>query len=58
MLTFCHVICHRAQDYAEGILKLRATGFAGTTFSFVAYVKKFPYFRDNVLPKLQEAGIR
>ena len=45
-------------DVAEGILKLHATGFAGTTLSFVDYVKEFPYFRDTVLPKLQEAGIR
>ena len=45
-------------DVAEGILKLHATGFAGTTLSFVDYVKEFPYFRDTVLPKLQAAGIR
>ncbi|MCF8516677.1 MAG: LLM class flavin-dependent oxidoreductase, partial [Rhodobacteraceae bacterium] len=43
---------------AEGILKLHATGFSGTTLSFVDYVEEFPYFRDNVLPKLEAAGIR
>jgi alkanesulfonate monooxygenase SsuD/methylene tetrahydromethanopterin reductase-like flavin-dependent oxidoreductase (luciferase family) len=43
---------------AEGILKLHATGFAGTTLSFVDYVEEFPYFRDTVLPKLAAAGIR
>jgi alkanesulfonate monooxygenase SsuD/methylene tetrahydromethanopterin reductase-like flavin-dependent oxidoreductase (luciferase family) len=45
-------------DVAAGIIKLHATGFAGTTLSFVDYVKEFPYFRDTVLPKLKEAGIR
>lgn len=43
---------------AEGILRLHATGFAGTTLSFVDYVAEFPYFRDEVLPRLKAAGIR
>ena len=33
-------------------------GFAGTTLSFVDYVKEFPYFADEVLPRLKKAGIR
>ena len=45
-------------DVAEGILRLHATGFSGTTLSFVDYVAEFPYFRDEVLPKLKAAGIR
>lgn len=43
---------------AEGILRLHAAGFAGTTLSFVDYLKEFPYFRDEVLPRLERAGIR
>jgi len=43
---------------AAGIVKLHETGFAGTTLSFVDYVKEFPYFRDEVLPRLEKAGIR
>jgi FMNH2-dependent dimethyl sulfone monooxygenase len=39
-------------------VKLHATGFAGTTLSFVDYVEEFPYFRDHVLPRLEAAGIR
>lgn len=46
------------EQVAEGILKLHEAGFAGTTLSFVDYVKEFPYFRDEVLPRLQAAGIR
>lgn len=46
------------QVHAQGILDLHKTGFNGTTLSFVDYVKEFPYFRDNVLPLLEDAGIR
>ncbi|RMF17258.1 MAG: LLM class flavin-dependent oxidoreductase [Alphaproteobacteria bacterium] len=46
------------QDVAEGILKLHAAGFGGTTLAFVNYADEFPYFRDTVLPLLEEAGIR
>lgn len=37
---------------------LHAAGFRGTTLSFLDYVQEFPYFRDEVLPKLAERGIR
>ncbi len=43
---------------AEGILKLHAAGLAGTTLSFMDYIKEFPYFAAEVLPRLARAGIR
>ena len=43
---------------AAGLIALHDTGFAGTTLSFVDYIKEFPYFRDEVLPRLAKAGIR
>lgn len=43
---------------ADGICSLHATGFRGTTLSFVDYVAEFPYFRDTVLPILHARGIR
>ena len=43
---------------AAGLIRLHETGFAGTTLSFVDYLKEFPYFRDEVLPRLEKAGIR
>ena len=46
------------EQVAEGIASLHAVGFRGTTLSFVDYVEEFPYFRDNVLPLLEERGIR
>mgnify|MGYP003408685625 CR=1 FL=1 len=33
-------------------------GASGTTLSFVEYVEEFPYCLDNVLPILEERGIR
>jgi hypothetical protein len=38
--------------------KIPASGFAGTTLSFVDYVKEFPYFRDEVIPRLEKKGLR
>jgi FMNH2-dependent dimethyl sulfone monooxygenase len=46
------------EQVADGICSLHATGFRGTTLSFVDYVEEFPYFRDNVLPILHARGIR
>ena len=43
---------------AAGLISLHETGFAGTTLSFVDYVKEFPYFAEEVLPRLKKAGIR
>jgi dimethylsulfone monooxygenase len=46
------------EQVAEGIITLHRTGFDGTTLSFVNYVEEFPYFRDTVMPILEQAGIR
>jgi alkanesulfonate monooxygenase SsuD/methylene tetrahydromethanopterin reductase-like flavin-dependent oxidoreductase (luciferase family) len=46
------------EQVAEGIIALHKAGFAGSTLSFVDYAEEFPYFRDNVLPLLEQAGIR
>lgn len=45
-------------DVAGGLQRLKDAGFAGTTLSFVDYVKEFPYFRDEVMPRLEARGIR
>ena len=36
----------------------RWIGYGGTTLSFVDFVGEFPYFRDEVLPGLEEKGLR
>jgi FMNH2-dependent dimethyl sulfone monooxygenase len=43
---------------AEELEQLSATGLAGTTLAFVDYAKEFPYFRDEVLPRLEQRGLR
>jgi len=43
---------------ADELEKLSSTGLAGTTLAFVDYVKEFPYFRDEVLPRLEKKGLR
>lgn len=46
------------RQVADKILGLHEAGLRGTTVSFVDYIKEFPYFRDEVLPLLEQAGIR
>jgi dimethylsulfone monooxygenase len=43
---------------ARQLAEVSAAGFAGTTLSFVDYVKEFPYFRDEVIPRLERMGLR
>lgn len=45
-------------DVADGLEQLYRTGFSGTTLSFTDYVREFPYFRDEVLPRLEARGLR
>ena len=37
---------------AAGIISLHEAGFAGTTLSFVDYLREFPYFAEEVLPRV------
>lgn len=46
------------EQVADGIQALVEAGFGGTTLSFVNYVEEFPYFRDEVLPRLEARGLR
>lgn len=46
------------EKVADGICQLHEAGFGGTTLAFVNYVDEFPYFRDTVLPILEERGLR
>ncbi|RMF08969.1 MAG: LLM class flavin-dependent oxidoreductase [Alphaproteobacteria bacterium] len=45
-------------DVADGLERLHQAGYGGTTLAFVDYVKEFPYFRDEVLPRLEAKGLR
>ena len=46
-------------DYiADQLERISATGIAGVALAFVDYAKEFPYFRDEVLPRLEQKGLR
>ena len=45
-------------DVAKELAKISAAGFIGTTVTFVNYVDEFPYFRNEVLPRLERMGLR
>ncbi len=43
---------------AAELKRVSDAGFAGCTLSFVDYAKEFPYFRDEVMPRLEAMGLR
>jgi dimethylsulfone monooxygenase len=45
-------------DVARELARISEVGFAGCTLSFVDYVAEFPFFRDEVLPRLERMGLR
>jgi FMNH2-dependent dimethyl sulfone monooxygenase len=45
-------------DVAGTLAKISEAGFAGMCFSFVNYLAEFPFFRDEVLPRLERLGLR
>jgi alkanesulfonate monooxygenase SsuD/methylene tetrahydromethanopterin reductase-like flavin-dependent oxidoreductase (luciferase family) len=45
-------------DIAAKLREIRACGFNGIATSFVNYLDEFPYFRDEVLPRLERLGLR
>jgi len=46
-------------DYiAAEMERIHDAGFDGSTITFVNYTDEFPFFRDEVLPRLQSRGLR
>jgi len=43
---------------AAELASLSRAGVRGIAVSFVNYLEEFPLFRDEVLPRLQDMGIR
>jgi FMNH2-dependent dimethyl sulfone monooxygenase len=43
---------------AEQFASFSRAGVRGVAFSMVNYLNEFPYFRDEVLPRLQRMGVR
>jgi alkanesulfonate monooxygenase SsuD/methylene tetrahydromethanopterin reductase-like flavin-dependent oxidoreductase (luciferase family) len=47
-----------ADHVAQQLADLSRAGLTGIAVSFVNYLEELPYFRDEVLPRLQRAGVR
>lgn len=45
-------------DVAAEMARISQAGFIGTTITFVNYVNEFPFFREEVLPRLERLGLR
>jgi alkanesulfonate monooxygenase SsuD/methylene tetrahydromethanopterin reductase-like flavin-dependent oxidoreductase (luciferase family) len=45
-------------DVASYLARVSEVGFTGVGISFVNYAEEFPYFRDEVLPRLERLGLR
>ncbi len=43
---------------AAGLGEMSKAGFTGIALGFVNYLAEFPYFREEVLPRLERAGVR
>jgi alkanesulfonate monooxygenase SsuD/methylene tetrahydromethanopterin reductase-like flavin-dependent oxidoreductase (luciferase family) len=43
---------------AEQLVRLRGVGFDGLVLNFVDYLAEFPYFAQEVIPRLERVGIR
>jgi dimethylsulfone monooxygenase len=45
-------------EIAADFAKIADVGLAGVAISFINYLDEFPYFRDEVLPRLERLGLR
>jgi alkanesulfonate monooxygenase SsuD/methylene tetrahydromethanopterin reductase-like flavin-dependent oxidoreductase (luciferase family) len=45
-------------DVARELARVSAAGFDGLALGFVNYLAELPYFRDEVLPRLERMGLR
>jgi FMNH2-dependent dimethyl sulfone monooxygenase len=43
---------------AASLAEMAGAGFNGIGISFVNYIDELPYFRDEVLPRLERLGLR
>ena len=45
-------------DIVEELSKLKATGISGSALIFLNYLQELPYFVQEVLPRMEKAGLR
>ncbi len=53
-----HLCIGTPDDVAAEIVNMHAMGIGGTALVFVNYLNEFPYFAQEVLPRLKRAGLR
>ncbi len=47
-----------ADHVAAAFAEIAGAGFSGIAMGFVNYLDEFPFFRDEVLPRLERLGLR
>jgi alkanesulfonate monooxygenase SsuD/methylene tetrahydromethanopterin reductase-like flavin-dependent oxidoreductase (luciferase family) len=45
-------------DVVDGLKQLSATGIAGSALVFLNYLLELPFFVQEVLPRMERAGLR
>jgi alkanesulfonate monooxygenase SsuD/methylene tetrahydromethanopterin reductase-like flavin-dependent oxidoreductase (luciferase family) len=56
--TGTHALIGSPERVADGLVRMQALGFAGTSMSFVNFNDELPFFTERVLPLLEQAGLR
>jgi len=54
----CFTVVGTPDDVAEEIIEMSAAGLAGASIAFLDYLAEMPYFIQEVLPRLERAGLR
>jgi len=54
----CFTVVGTPDDVAEEIIEMSEAGLAGASIAFLDYLAEMPYFIQEVLPRLERAGLR
>lgn len=54
----CYMIVGTPDDVAEEMIEMSQAGLAGASICFLDYLEAMPYFIQEVLPRLERAGLR
>jgi alkanesulfonate monooxygenase SsuD/methylene tetrahydromethanopterin reductase-like flavin-dependent oxidoreductase (luciferase family) len=54
----CYMIVGTPDDVADEMIEMSGAGLAGASICFLDYLAAMPYFIQEVLPRLERAGLR
>ena len=54
----CYTIVGTPDDVADEMIEMSQAGLAGASICFLDYLAAMPYFIQEVLPRLERAGLR